>query len=220
MQVSVVDYGDCTGNTGMTRVAAVHYLCTPGSVTTLIGHNPGVFTPLLRTHAGDIVSYSAGGVSQDFVIGNPVRVSPSQAAEYTQDSSYAHMVLTTCAEPDSSTYWVFIARPVAGSGGRTGERPWGRRGRWRRPSAGPVPQPAALATGRGTRAASPAAGLSNSSELHPGPVLRCGHERDAAGSASPRSRIPHTGPSLGGPRRGPDARADRDGGSTGRGRGA
>lgn len=129
--VAVVEYGDCTGDSAMTRSAAVHYLCTPSAVTTLVGHNPGVFSPLLGTHPGDLVMYRDYAGQHTLRLNSPVRVSPEQAALYAQDGSYAHMVLTTCAAPDSSSYWVFIAVPVdtgaaappAATGGQPGPAP-------------------------------------------------------------------------------------------------
>lgn len=115
LRVGVVDYGDCAGNTAMTRVSAVHFLCAPSAVTTFVGHNPGVFTPLLRTQPGDRVYYSHDGVQDAWVISARYRVSPQDAAGYTQDGSYPHAVFATCAEPDSSAYWIFIATPVGGT---------------------------------------------------------------------------------------------------------
>jgi hypothetical protein len=113
--VAVVDYDDCTGNTPMTRSAAVHYLCSAQPVTVLVGHNPGVFSPLLGTHAGDLVTYRDQSGQRTLRLNSPVRVPPEQAALYAQDGSYTHMVLTTCAAPDSSSYWVFIAVPADGA---------------------------------------------------------------------------------------------------------
>jgi hypothetical protein len=123
LQVGVVDYADCTGGTPMTRASAVHFMCTPAAVVAFVGHNPGVFTPLLRTQTGDRVTYVHDGVSDVYVIGDGHRVSPQEAAAYTQDGSYPHMVLTTCAEPDSSAYWVYLATPLSGAGGTQGNPP-------------------------------------------------------------------------------------------------
>ncbi|MFN2463713.1 MAG: sortase domain-bontaining protein [Candidatus Dormibacteria bacterium] len=111
LEVGVADYTDCSGHTAMTRASAVHYVCTPGAVTTLVGHNPGVFTPLTRSHTGDKVHYQHDGVDDVFTISEVQRVSPREASAYSQDGSYPHAVLATCAEPDSSAYWIFIALP-------------------------------------------------------------------------------------------------------------
>jgi hypothetical protein len=115
IQLAVVDYNDCTGNTAMTRVSAVRFNCTPAPVTQFVGHNPGVFTPLLRTHAGDRAIYQHDGVQDIFILRSPRRVSPQEAAQYSQDGSFAHALFATCAEPDSSAYWVFVADPLSGA---------------------------------------------------------------------------------------------------------
>ncbi|GAC1334322.1 MAG: hypothetical protein NVSMB17_15810 [Candidatus Dormibacteria bacterium] len=134
LAVGVVDYSDCSGNVEMTRTSAVHFLCGPATVTTLVGHNPGVFTPLTRSHTGDRVRYQHDGVEEGFVIAEIHRVSPQQAAAYSQDSSYPHAVLATCAEPDSSAYWIYIATPDGASGPTAS-----------RPAADPAPGSAAAA---------------------------------------------------------------------------
>lgn len=112
ISIPVVDSADCSGATPLTRTAAARDVCTPPAVTALIGHNPGVFTPLLRTHPGDSVVYEpASGGSQRFSIQDPSGLSPQQAAVITQDSSFRHLVLLTCAVPDGSAYRTFLATP-------------------------------------------------------------------------------------------------------------
>ncbi len=147
LDVGVVDYGDCSGNTPMTRANAVHFLCTPSTVVAFVGHNPGVFSPLLRTQAGDRVTFVHDGVSDVYVIGGAHRVSPQEAAADTQDGSYAHMVLATCAEPDSSAYWVYLAMPLSSPGGSPGKPPPSPSGGNPRPA--PAPSPTSSPSGGG-----------------------------------------------------------------------
>lgn len=149
LQVAVDDYGDCTGDTPMTRSDAVHFLCTPAAVVALVGHNPGVFSPLLHTQPGDRVSYLHDGVADVYVIGAGHRVSPQEAAAYTQDGSYAHMVLATCAEPDSSAYWVYLATPLGSSGGSQGSPAPSPSASSPRPSPQPSPTPSPSGGGGG-----------------------------------------------------------------------
>lgn len=111
LRVAVADYTDCSGDTAMTRATAVHFTCSPNHVTTIVGHNPGVFTPLTHSHTGDEVHYQHDGVDEAWVISEVHRVSPQEANAYSQDNSYTHAVLATCAEPDSSAYWIYIAVP-------------------------------------------------------------------------------------------------------------
>jgi hypothetical protein len=141
LQVGVIDYGDCTGDTVMTRSSAVHFLCTPATVAAFVGHNPGVFTPLLRTQPGDQVTYQHDGAADTYVIGAGRRVSPQEAAAYTQDGSYVHMVLATCAEPDSSAYWIFLATPVNSKSAPEGGRAPAPSGGGPKPSPSPSPKP-------------------------------------------------------------------------------
>jgi hypothetical protein len=144
LQVGLVDYTDCSGNAPMTRVSAVHYTCTPAAVTQFVGHNPGVFTPMLNTHAGDRLVYQHDGVEVDYILGAERRVSPAEAAAASQDGSYTHAVIATCAEPDSSAYWIFTATPVGGSsGGTTASRPGqpSSSGSGSRPAPAPSPSP-------------------------------------------------------------------------------
>ncbi|MFN2466320.1 MAG: sortase domain-bontaining protein [Candidatus Dormibacteria bacterium] len=142
LQVAVVDYTDCTGNTSMTRVSAVHFTCTPAAVTQFVGHNPGVFTPLLGTHAGDRVVYQHDGVQEVYTLQAPRRVSPQEAAAYSQDGSFVHAVFATCAEPDSSAYWVFIANPPGSTGAPPSSQP-------RVPAPGNTPRPSPSPSGTG-----------------------------------------------------------------------
>ena len=154
LQVSVIDYSDCNGSTPMTRTAAVRFGCTPPTVTTLVGHNPGVFTPLTRTQGGEQVHYQHDGVDDVYVISEIHRVSPEQAAAYSQDGSYTHAVLATCAEPDSSAYWVFIALPQgpvhsAGAPRQAGSQPASKPAPTP-PPANPQPSPTPSPTPSGT----------------------------------------------------------------------
>jgi sortase (surface protein transpeptidase) len=116
LRIPVVDYRDCSGLEPMTRATAVQYTCTPDEVLALMGHNPGVFTPLLRTHPGDRVIYSDGLVQSIYEIRSAARVSPDAASRAGQDGSFPHMLLATCAAPDASSYWIFIAVLIEGPG--------------------------------------------------------------------------------------------------------
>lgn len=52
-------YSDCTGRTQLTHTAAAVDTCVAG-VTYFIGHNPGVFTGLMRAGAGTLIGYYDG----------------------------------------------------------------------------------------------------------------------------------------------------------------
>lgn len=52
-------YSDCTGNTLLTHSEAVIDSCKPGMF--FLGHNPGVFTPLMHLGVGSVVTWWDGG---------------------------------------------------------------------------------------------------------------------------------------------------------------
>ena len=116
LRVAVTDYTDCSGSTPMTRSTAVQFACTPDAVLAIMGHNPGIFTPLLQARPGDQVIYSVGAAQSTYVIRSSERMSPEAASRAGEDGSYAHMVLATCAAPDASSYWVFEAALTGGPG--------------------------------------------------------------------------------------------------------
>ena len=49
-------YGDCSGQAALTHASAAIDTCVPG-VNYFIGHNPGVFTPLIDAHVGTRLDY-------------------------------------------------------------------------------------------------------------------------------------------------------------------
>jgi hypothetical protein len=61
LDVAVETYGDCSGEAPLTHAAAAIDTCITG-LTYFIGHNPGVFTPLMRLGvASKLYYFDAGG---------------------------------------------------------------------------------------------------------------------------------------------------------------
>jgi hypothetical protein len=56
LDTTVTTYSDCTGATELTHSAAAIDTCVSGR-TYFVGHNAGVFTPLLDLGVGDIITY-------------------------------------------------------------------------------------------------------------------------------------------------------------------
>ena len=56
LDTTVTIYGDCSGQTELTHSQAAIDTCVSGR-TYFVGHNAGVFTPLLDLGAGDIITY-------------------------------------------------------------------------------------------------------------------------------------------------------------------
>ncbi|GAC1575445.1 MAG: hypothetical protein NVS3B24_04090 [Candidatus Dormibacteria bacterium] len=79
----------------------------------LVGHNPGPFSPAVRSRVGDAVTYwDDGGASHRYTVSSIVRIPAIEASMMGQDGSYSHLVLITCAVPDGSVDWVVLAAPT------------------------------------------------------------------------------------------------------------
>jgi hypothetical protein len=76
----------------------------------LLGHNPGVFTPLLGLGPGALVRYwDNAGQGHDFIIRSKISVDRNDVSPLV--ASYASLTLTlqTCLTNTTSTVWVFRA---------------------------------------------------------------------------------------------------------------
>jgi hypothetical protein len=70
LNTGVTNYTDCTGRTHLTTAAAAIDTCLHDRIY-VVGHNPGVFTPLLRFQPGDVMTFrnAAGLVDTWTVVG-------------------------------------------------------------------------------------------------------------------------------------------------------
>jgi len=59
LNTTVTTYSDCTGQSELTHAAAAVDTCVSGR-TYFVGHNAGVFTPLLNLGVGDIITWDDG----------------------------------------------------------------------------------------------------------------------------------------------------------------
>jgi hypothetical protein len=59
LDTPVTVYDDCSGQSELTHDAAAIDTCVGGR-TYFVGHNAGVFTPLLSLHAGDVITWYDG----------------------------------------------------------------------------------------------------------------------------------------------------------------
>jgi hypothetical protein len=50
-------YSDCLGRAAVPRWGTVRWSCAGANNVYIMAHNPGVFTPILNLHAGDIIEY-------------------------------------------------------------------------------------------------------------------------------------------------------------------
>jgi hypothetical protein len=56
LRTGVGTYSDCSGRTELTHAVAAIDTCV-GGPTYFVGHNPGVFTPLMSMSIGDIITW-------------------------------------------------------------------------------------------------------------------------------------------------------------------
>jgi sortase (surface protein transpeptidase) len=78
-----------------------------------VGHNPGPFTPLVRAHVGDLVRYwDLAGAAHTYRITGIDRIPAAAASAYMTDNAHPHLVLQTCATPDATEYFEYVAYPV------------------------------------------------------------------------------------------------------------
>lgn len=104
-------YSDCSGNTPLTHSEAAIDTCVTGR-TYFVGHNPGVFTPLLSESVGSIITWWDGNAtahrlrivavrSWTWSNGVPPPVSGAVTAQFQ-----------TCEVSDGSKDWIYDAVPA------------------------------------------------------------------------------------------------------------
>lgn len=103
-------YGDCLGRAAVPRWGTWRWSCAGANNVYVMAHNPGIFTPILNLHAGDIVEYGdpSGRV-------HTYRVSYTTIVNNTQlwplgATSVSSLTLQTCWTWDGSRD--FIVRAV------------------------------------------------------------------------------------------------------------
>jgi len=115
LSVGLADYRDCTAVTPLTRVSGARDWCVPEDVTLLIGHNPGVFTPLAGAREGAAALYwDHMGHETEFRIQAVSRLSKADADARSQEGSPRRLIMITCAVPDGSLVWMLVAVPTSG----------------------------------------------------------------------------------------------------------
>lgn len=112
VSLPLTDYRDCSAATDVPAGGGVRDWCAAATTVYLAGHNPGVFTPLLRAHPGDLVRYWDGaGAASTYRIASSQLISRAQYQVMTQGGT-PRLVMQTCAVLDGSQDWVFTALPV------------------------------------------------------------------------------------------------------------
>lgn len=108
LYTGVTNYTDCSGHTRLTNASAALDVCVRGR-TYFVGHNPGVFSPLLHYAPGDVITFLNGAGQTDHFTVVTVRdwayvngVPPLSAGARAQ--------FQTCINPSGSLDRVLDAR--------------------------------------------------------------------------------------------------------------
>ena len=103
-------YTDCLGRAPVSRWGSWRWSCAGANNTYILGHNPGVFTPILGLRPGDIVQYDdAGGIMHTYRVTMTTIVSNTQLWPLDA-TAVPSLTLQTCWTPDGSRD--FIVRAV------------------------------------------------------------------------------------------------------------
>ena len=108
LHTTVVTYSDCVGGQSLGRSLAAIDACVPGRLY-FIGHNPGVFTPLVHMRIGSVITWWDGdGTPQRLrVVRAEIRPASFGAAPYPPTGVVAQF--QTCKVSDGSVDWVIDA---------------------------------------------------------------------------------------------------------------
>ena len=102
-------YSDCTGRTPLTRSSAAIDTCVGGR-TYFVGHNPGVFTPLMHMGVGSIITwYDGSGNAHRLRI---ISVRSMAHAGVPSLVGGATVEFQTCITPDASFNRILDAAPA------------------------------------------------------------------------------------------------------------
>jgi len=94
-------YSDCSGDSPLTRAEAAIDTCISGA-TYFVGHNPGVFTPLMHMGVGSIITYYDGsGAAQRMRVVSVRNWNRSDGAPPTTESDVVAQ-FQTCVTWDGS----------------------------------------------------------------------------------------------------------------------
>jgi hypothetical protein len=138
VDVHVINYVDCTGKTFPAEGVASIYTCVSWD-NYFIGHNPGVFTPLLNMPDGTVMTYyDASDTAHQYVIEGSVETSVGLPVPYPPAGTAAQF--QTCVTPTGSDIRVFWADSVGGTP---------------TPTAAPTPTPTPVPTPTPTPVATP-----------------------------------------------------------------
>jgi hypothetical protein len=101
VDTALTKYADCSGQSPLPEDEASVDLCAPSGVIYFVGHNPGVFTPLMKAVPGDIITWQdRSGAIHRFIVTSTRDVLWKDGFPKPTQGSVAEF--QTCATPDGS----------------------------------------------------------------------------------------------------------------------
>jgi hypothetical protein len=104
-------YSDCSGQTPLTHASAAIDTCISGR-TYFVGHNPGVFTPMLSESVGSIITWWDGAAHAHVLRIVAVRSWMRSDGVPPPVSGAVTAQFQTCAVYDGSKDWIYDAVPA------------------------------------------------------------------------------------------------------------
>jgi sortase family protein len=105
-------YTDCLGRAAVPRWGTWRWSCAGANNIYVMAHNPGIFTPILRLHAGDIIEYGdPSGRVHTYRVSYTTIVSNTQLWPLGATSSSA-ITLQTCWTWDGSRDFIVRALEI------------------------------------------------------------------------------------------------------------
>ncbi len=103
-------YTDCSGHAPVPTSGTWRWSCAGANNTYIMAHNPGIFTPILSLHPGDLVQYiDPNGHLHTYRVASVAIVANSELWPLAA-TSQAELTLQTCWTPDGSQD--FIVRAI------------------------------------------------------------------------------------------------------------
>ena len=108
VDASVTWYTDCSGNSAVPRNSVAIDTCDT-AVTYFVGHNPGLFTPLMSDGAGTHLTYYNGnGTATGYVIEGYWDITRA-GATFPSPPAGTIAEFQTCVDPSATVVRVFYA---------------------------------------------------------------------------------------------------------------
>jgi hypothetical protein len=111
VDTAVTSYGDCSGTAVVPQGMAAIDRCAPAGLVYFLGHNPGVFSPLMNAEMGQKITwFDSAGAAHPLKIISVRNVSRFDG--FPSPTAGALAEFQTCANADGSVDRILDAGPV------------------------------------------------------------------------------------------------------------